>query len=129
MKNDNPLAKEWFDLGEDDLRYAQLGFKDGEIFNLVCFHCQQAVEKYLKGFLTLAAIEFPKTHRLEKLISLAGQKDRKFLSFLNKVKYLDGFYIDTRYAGGVFESFHKNDAEKAIDIAKNIIKFIKNQIK
>ena len=37
---------------------------------MVCFHCQQSVEKYLKARLEEAAISFPKTHDLENLLML-----------------------------------------------------------
>ncbi len=36
----------------------------------VCFHCQQHVEKLLKGLLTLHSIEAPRTHNLRRLIQL-----------------------------------------------------------
>jgi len=36
----------------------------------VCFHCQQHVEKLLKGLLTLHGIEAPPTHNLRRLIQL-----------------------------------------------------------
>lgn len=39
--------------------------------DVVCFHCQQFVEKLLKGVLTLHGIEAPKTHDLRRLIHLA----------------------------------------------------------
>jgi HEPN domain-containing protein len=37
----------------------------------VCFHCQQFVEKLLKGLLTLHGVESPRTHDLRRLIQLA----------------------------------------------------------
>ncbi len=40
------------------------------LHDMVCFHCQQSVEKYLKGRLEEAAISFPKTHDLENLLML-----------------------------------------------------------
>jgi len=37
---------------------------------IVCFHLQQCLEKYLKARLVEADHEFPKTHDLEKLLDL-----------------------------------------------------------
>jgi hypothetical protein len=37
---------------------------------LICFHCQQSAEKYLKALLIERGIAFPKTHRLEDLLRL-----------------------------------------------------------
>ena len=39
--------------------------------DMVCFHCQQFVEKLLKAILTQHGIEAPKTHDLRRLIQLA----------------------------------------------------------
>ena len=36
------------------------------ILNIICYHCQQAAEKYLKGFLVSKYIPFEKTHDLLK---------------------------------------------------------------
>src|SRR5580704_376864 len=36
----------------------------------VGFHCQQAVEKYVKALLTYYQVEFPKTHEIGKLLLL-----------------------------------------------------------
>lgn len=36
----------------------------------VCFHCQQHVEKLLKGLLTMHGMEAPRTHNLRRLMQL-----------------------------------------------------------
>lgn len=51
MKNNSNfkiLAKEWFEKGNHDLDEANLSFREGGWTDIICFHCQQAVEKYLK---------------------------------------------------------------------------------
>ena len=40
---------------------------DPPLLDAAAFHCQQAAEKVLKGFLVRASIDFGKTHDLEKL--------------------------------------------------------------
>jgi len=39
--------------------------------DIVCFHCQQHVEKLLKALLTLRGIEAPRSHDLKRLVQLA----------------------------------------------------------
>ena len=39
---------------------------------IVGFHCQQTVEKYLKVLLTFYQIEFPKTHEIWRLLALVS---------------------------------------------------------
>lgn len=43
-------AEQWLKFVNDDLRAADVLLREG-IFNMVCFHVQQAVEKSLKAFL------------------------------------------------------------------------------
>ena len=46
------LAEQWFRKAENDLLNVENNFKaDRYPADTVCFHCQQAAEKYLKGFL------------------------------------------------------------------------------
>jgi HEPN domain-containing protein len=49
--------------------------------DVLCFHCQQAVEKYLKAYLTFRGIKIRKTHDLQTLFDLCIQQDKDFRSF------------------------------------------------
>jgi len=44
-------TKDWLDRAEKDLKMAKLAFEN-EILEYSLFHSQQAVEKFLKAFLT-----------------------------------------------------------------------------
>lgn len=57
------------------------------LFNLVCFHSQQSAEKYLKSYLALKKIHFPKTHDLILLKNLRASQDGDF-EFCADVLYL-----------------------------------------
>ena len=61
MPEDNPLAKkaqEWFSKADHDLQTVEILFTDPKPpTDTLCFHCQQAVEKYLKGMLVLNNID------------------------------------------------------------------------
>ena len=65
---DEQLAREWFDKAERDLLTADtmLGVSPAPT-DVVCFHCQQAAEKYLKALLAFAGEPIPRTHNLEDL--------------------------------------------------------------
>ncbi len=46
------LAKSWFKVANEDILTAQQLMRFEEpILRSVCFHCQQAVEKYIKGLI------------------------------------------------------------------------------
>ena len=69
----------------------------------ICFHAQQAVEKFLKAFLAFADIDFPRTHDVDYLLmecqkidSTSFDIDLKSLTeFGVSVRYPDDFYIPT----------------------------------
>lgn len=44
-------SNNWLEFARQDLEMAEVAF-DRKIYNQTCFHCQQAVEKFLKGYLT-----------------------------------------------------------------------------
>ncbi len=59
------LIKEWVHKGKNDMGIAKLVLdNNAEFVDAVCFHCQQAVEKYLKAYLIYQNIVFRKTHSL-----------------------------------------------------------------
>ena len=51
----------WVDKAEHDLRAAEhlLQFQEGGLTDIVCFHCQQCAEKYLKALLVALGVRFP----------------------------------------------------------------------
>lgn len=42
---------EWINMAIKGIRSAKILFAHDADYEMVCFHCQQAVEKYLKGYL------------------------------------------------------------------------------
>lgn len=64
-------ATSWLASARDDLRVAT-AVLDSEIGVewAACFHAQQTAEKALKGLLAHLSIDFPKTHRLDRLVAL-----------------------------------------------------------
>ena len=66
--NDETKAyiKQWIKRANEDLLVVDK-LTEFEIIatSSVCFHCQQAVEKYLKAFLISSGIDIKKTHNIE----------------------------------------------------------------
>lgn len=64
MKNDN-IVQEWFEYADKDLTSAEFLLKMEPVpSEVICFHCQQCGEKYLKGYLAYKEEEIIKTHDL-----------------------------------------------------------------
>lgn len=62
MRNNIQLAKDWAQKGKNDLKNAKVLLQEGGTTDAVCFHSQQAVEKYLKAFLAFHGAPVRKIH-------------------------------------------------------------------
>ena len=72
----------WLRRSEDDLRAAEVDLAaDAPLLGDAAFHCQQAVEKALKAFLTWHDLPFRKTH---DLILRRGTSKRRIFVRLTK---------------------------------------------
>ena len=86
----------WLEKAEHDMEAAQLVIEmKPMILDIACFHCQQAVEKYLKAFLIFNNKTVIKTHSIELLIEFSGEIDSDFSDF--DFKNLDEYAVEIRY--------------------------------
>lgn len=128
QKNNSKLAKEWFRIGEEELNFAQAAFGDFDAFYpQICFQCQQAVEKHLKGFLVYHNKKFPKINDLVELIKLCSKINKNFLNFSKKAAILSQHYIMSRYPVE-YPPAKKKEAEQSLKIAEEIINFTKELV-
>ena len=88
-------AEQWLKFVNDDLRSAEVLLREG-IFNIVCFHSQQAAEKSLKAFLRHHNQNVPFIHILEELCKRCIKIDPSFSQFIDDCMALDIFYQPTR---------------------------------
>lgn len=66
------LVKNWLTKAYHDLETAKVLSKVKEpLLDTAIYHCQQAAEKAIKGFLVFHDIEFEKTHDVSGLIELS----------------------------------------------------------
>lgn len=115
------LARQWFCLAEDDFRIARLVLAAGEPYLNCCFHVQQAVEKYLKGFLQLHGFPTSKSHDLDSLRWHCRKvRDLSGLASL-RLKEISEF-IYKRYELGLIVS--KDDAQSMLAVGDKIREII-----
>ncbi len=73
------IAQEWFDIADMDLSSAKhLKTMHPCPVEIICYHCQQSSEKYLKGFLALNNHTILKTHDLNVLNQLCCEYKESF---------------------------------------------------
>ncbi len=127
------LAEEWIEKGTHDLDTARREFKYGGWEDIICFHCQQAIEKYLKAYLTSCGINIGKLrkwqiHDLSKLVSECQKLDSDFQIIKEGCFQLNPYYIESRYPLGVPKVYSQEETKKAIEIVEYIVEFIKRKI-
>ena len=91
---------QWVRKAEADLLLVKLaGAKKVELRDLICFHCQQAIEKYLKAVLQELGWAVPYTHDLTGLIDLLIPTDRTWHRLRRGTPQLTRYAVEYRYSG------------------------------
>lgn len=122
-------VKNWFARADEDLNLIETILKEEKISsNIICFHAQQAGEKYLKGFLAHQNLHVRKIHNLETLITDCVAIDQSFEELRDDARFLDQFYTESRYPDDYME-FSPKDAEEAYEAAKRIKDFIIEKVR
>jgi len=89
---------EWIQIADDDIYSAQLlNEAVRKPYEIICYHCAQAAEKYLKGYLAYNDITTPKTHNLLLLHELCAEKDNTFENIRTECSLLNRFTNEIRY--------------------------------
>jgi len=117
-------VKQWIIKADNDLEIVEheLSLPEEKIVkDLVCFHCQQAVEKYLKAFLIYHKVEIKRTHIIKYLLLQCAKIDKDFENI--EVKELSEFAVDIRYG----EEFYIPSMQE-VKFYYNLTKQIKNMV-
>lgn len=121
----NEHLKKWIQLADLDLKSAKdLLNTDEPVTTAICFHCQQAVEKYLKAFLIYNQKEISKTHDISLLINECVKIDTEFKILCElEIDTLTFYAVEVRYP----DDFYIPDiqeAKKAIQLAERTREFV-----
>lgn len=122
------LVKEWFEIALVDLRTARHLFETmcPQPLEIVCYHCQQAVEKVLKAFLVDREIEPPRIHDLERLCLMCVEHDQSFVPIQESCRELTAYAVSARYPSHV--EIEEQDAVFALKEAERIYTFCSDLI-
>jgi HEPN domain-containing protein len=93
-------VRSWLKKAAGDLRGADIDLAASPPFiEDMLFHCQQAAEKSMKGFLTAHDRVFRKTHDLDELSSACEAIDPTLKEVLSPARDLTVFAWEFRYPG------------------------------
>lgn len=120
------IAKEWIEKAEEDFGFASTSIEYTNYFAQICFHFQQAAEKYLKAFIIANNLEFRPIHNLLELFETCRQKEQNIEEIEEDCRYLNPFYIDTRYPVHWPTHYDRETAIKEKEATENIRKCIKD---
>jgi HEPN domain-containing protein len=112
--------QQWTEKAGNDLRSAEfiLTMEKDCPYDVVCFHAQQAVEKYLKAILIMENIDFPKTHDLIILFNMIPSNNILSIE-KHDLLALNRYSVETRYPGDL-EPYSLEEAADAIAIAQKV---------
>jgi len=113
------FIKEWIDKADHDLGSAKLIFAHlPDYFDTIAFHCQQAVEKYLKSLLVFYDLDFQRSHNLVYLLDVLSEKIHIEDNRYDQAILLNGFSVQIRYPDSTIV-LSKEELVTAIAIAEN----------
>ncbi len=121
-QNQLPLEtpREWLRYAEGDLRVAERELlSEAPAYHTICFLCQGAAEKFLKGYLIAQGWELDKTHDILKLLKECSNHDPQLGELVVEGEILNEYIIAGRYPGDIaFEDIGKIEAEEAVAAAR-----------
>ncbi len=123
----NPLTLEWIEKAENDYAAVQqLLQASNPLHDIICFHAQQCIEKYLKAWLQETNVPVQRTHNLEELLALIIPTLPVWSDWQSDFKRITGYAVDPRYPG---DSRTAEDTEHAMHICDEVRQAVRTQLK
>ena len=119
------IVQEWVKKGESDFVAAKTLAQQEGLENQTGFHCQQAIEKWLKAYLIKQGEEIRKIHDLTALVIECEKYDPYFEHLESLVEGITDFAVEFRYPG---ENATPEEVKDAIDKTGKIRDFIMPKI-
>ncbi|MCF6334250.1 MAG: HEPN domain-containing protein, partial [Spirochaetales bacterium] len=105
------LLSFWKIKADNDIKTIENELKSEEpVTDSICYHSQQAAEKYLKLFLVSEGIEPARSHNIAFLKNEC-EKNNSAFSKLTDIEYLTDYAVDLRYP----DNFYIPSLEEAKD--------------
>lgn len=118
----------WILKAENDLRIIEKDLSSADPINdVICFHAQQAAEKYLKAYLVHKSVIPEKSHIIERLLDTCSKYDPSFAGLMEAAQ-LTEYAVELRYP----DDFYIPDieeAKEAYNLALKVKDFVLERIK
>lgn len=121
------IVDRWLIKADNDLKTAELGLTAAQpITDTICFHCQQAVEKYLKMYLVSQGNDPLITHNISILIAKCASHEPVFAE-LQRFDYLTSYAVSLRYPDDFYMP-EVEEAEEALAATREVRAFVASRI-
>ncbi len=128
MNANEQRLRDWIEKADHDLGTAVVIFQYiPDYSDTLAFHCQQAVEKYLKCLLENNNIQFKRSHDLRYLLDLLSDIIPVSNELYENIMKLNAYSVEIRYPDIKIE-LSKEDRNSAISIAKEFREFLKKHV-
>lgn len=119
--------KDWVRIGDKELQRAKnlLNLQDLEGAGV---NIQQAVEKYLKGYLLSKGWELRRIHELEVLLNEVIIYEPSFEEFRAACQKMTDYYMEERYPFAGASELTEDEIRESLNIAENMIARIKRLV-
>lgn len=120
---------DWLYYATIDLRAAKLLMEDPACYNGVAFHCQQCIEKGLKGYLLWKRHRLYDGHNLPWLCKQAIQEDESFRKWMQASVTINRYYIEARYPADFLLQLDENTVSSVILDTTDVLELIHTLVK
>lgn len=123
-------TKKWLAKAQEDEKVANILLQsEYPVYAPICFHLQQAAEKYLKSLIIENNLLLSKTHNIVRII------DESLLNFypefeelIDAAAILTGYGVEPRYPGD-YPELTKTDSEEAFEALNQIKEAVLKKLK
>jgi HEPN domain-containing protein len=117
---------DWLLHANSDLELARTGKSPRILFETLCFHAHQAVEKAIKAVLVAHKVPIIKFHNIGALIKLLPE-DIERLPELKEAMSLTDYAVLSRYPGDL-EPVTEKDYKEAVKLAEKVTQWAERSI-
>ena len=124
------LVRAWLIKARNDLTTArEIGALPEGPLDTAIYHCQQATEKAVKGFLAFKDHRLERSHDVERLVELATTYDTSFTDWEDAAITLTPYATAYRYPGesSTLEP-GRDEFEEALKLATDLVTFVLSRL-
>jgi HEPN domain-containing protein len=121
------ITKEWIEKAENDYQVVRHEMERSDtIYDAVCYHSQQCIEKYMKAIIVENDLEFDKSHDLDLLLKKCKDIIPELEEERDDIVKLSVYAIEIRYPG---LSSSSEEAKETFEIMKKLRVILRNSFK